>query len=988
MRKLKILLVLFCVAVVAAVVAIRTPAVQRAFLLRHMRKHFSDVRVGRVSIGSNLAKIKNIAFSCGDVEFNVPDITATWSLREFIFSGELKLRDVAVDGLFMNYMPRNDGGVSLKNTPPNAMVRNLCERIKNSLLHAYAVTSVFKHPKLPVPITMERLTVHGVIGLNEYIVIGATLEGTDFGPLNTSILKIDAGVDIGPGMDCKLKLQVDGEIKIFQEQDGLLSDIAVDINCKIFNQSGNALRTLNATFSSEVADAENLYKFTLSDATEGTSICCAKARLDKNEQKLFVESDQKLEASLLEEFSWKSTLPNVSIASRLSGEFEFESWNGMLKCSSETTFPHEMVNDFMPSLKSNLTMTADFVLRMKSGVLSINSFEAICNDSKDSLKILLYAVDPIIVWDKFSGYLAEKNIFNAGRSLMKIVVEDFNVKFLFRDKSRMKFEALATGQFDVFAKNGAFFVKSYEDTAMLLRDCSVSKLSKKYFDGLEISCGVNLSVSDKICIDFNNVSVKNRSGEEIFDGTVGIAYANADAAYSINCYSVTQMDKLCQLPFFPHDVAVNSGVFSGNISYGRTPDTTEINCDVKFKELKINGSKIPMEGECVASFYNSPEKISSDVDVNLSGEKLTSVHYALDGDKDYPSKTDLQFSMRGDAISIPDLMRIEKLLLGFLGTYGNRMLSHIEFMLSGESEEYFYADRASKKQVARWSDIGGHVAIGIGKIFASDSLEIDNFECLCSIGEDKIDLKTIDFYVAGSPFSLNAKLEYATGKQKNPYSFSASGKFDMLDIGKICTALDPSTDAIVEGSGRMSLQLSSAGDDVIGAAESVQWNLSIDCVDGILRLKNLLNDRWKIAMETMIANSNVAAFRDENFSPMAALLEESERVKYNTIKARISRDKKLDIVINSLSVNGPSVIVEASGKATYSRQPDWRDYPISIDAKIELAGRLREIIGRLGLITDRQRNSEYVQGPKVIIRGTMRRPHFSDAATTMHFPFR
>ncbi|MDR2737750.1 MAG: hypothetical protein LBB18_02295, partial [Puniceicoccales bacterium] len=103
LRNLFLFTVVFAVSFVAAV---RSPSVQKVVAVRYLKRHFSRVYLGRISVGATSAKIENLSLSLKNADFRVADCKISWSLKPLLVLRELKIEDVIADGVFISLHER------------------------------------------------------------------------------------------------------------------------------------------------------------------------------------------------------------------------------------------------------------------------------------------------------------------------------------------------------------------------------------------------------------------------------------------------------------------------------------------------------------------------------------------------------------------------------------------------------------------------------------------------------------------------------------------------------------------------------------------------------------------------------------------------------------------------------------------------------------------------------------------------------------------
>jgi hypothetical protein len=946
---------------------------------RYLARHFDEAYVDRISIGFHGAKIRKLALSAKSIDVRVVDFDVKWSLRDLILLHELKISDMYADKVFINYTRAEAAAKSGPKVPITGKgeYKDLQERLSKF----QSVIEFVKSPKFPLKTTIDHMKVNGLLSIDEYIIAEISLDGSGFAPLSAAIVDIKSDVAIGE--TTPMRLNFNGKAKIFQSSNASIEDIDFDCDCKLLDPTQQSRKTFNITSLYKVTPSESLYRLHIGNDERTSVLCNAEIKYQKDQQKLFIECEKLLDLTMF----GASILPQIVFDTRWSGEFEFQNWNGLLKGNGSCILGKNFIKTYLPSLKPDVSISGGIVLKMVNGTLVINSMETTCGDKDASWKIALFATNPVVIWNKDAGYLASKNIFNSGKSLCRVTVEKFNPKVFSTAKSADKIDTIISGQFDISSVDGCWNIKSSEKSLLKFDALTITQNSKKHIENVNVTCQAALNLGNTVQLTFSDIAVNETNGDEIAAGTVSFSFADNKRLNALDCYLVCRLDQLAQISWLAAGTPIKSGICSGHINFTQTSDSTAVQGNLNLKSFMLDDNSVPISGQCVVDFTHSNDDIKSNMELDISGQNDTSVFLTTNTfyENNTLDKPTLKFDLRGDTLSIPDLINLAKVPIGIFSTFStnrNTLSTKTKTIASAIEQNDASVQQEPKsslfKWIKKWLKGKGECLVSIKKLFFSDEGALDNVECLCYMTHDRVDLKTINFLLAESPFDLKATLKYFQDKIQDPYDFTLTSTFLMKDIGKICEGIKPSGEAVMEGTGRIDIQLASTGNDEWTTIRSGEGTIDISCSNGVLHLANFLNQKNRAILNAFEFSSGILSQANDHVANANFLMEEFQRLCYDSIRISIYRNKDLDILMKELNIFGPTIHVNASGSIAHARHKYFYNSPLSIDVKIGAAGKMGEIFDRLGLIASKPKNSQYMQGPRFNIRGTLVDPDFSD----------
>jgi hypothetical protein len=946
---------------------------------RYLVRYFDEVYVDRVSIGLNGAKIHKLALSAKNLDLRVVDFDAKWSPRDLILLHELKISDVNADKVFISYIRSEKAAKSNPKAP--VVGKDEHKNLQEQLAKFCGVIDFVKSPKFPLKATIDHMKINGLLSIDEYIIADITLDGSGFAPLSAAT--IDIRSDVAIGKTTPIHLNFNGKAKIFQSINASIEDMDFNCDCEVFNPTEQSKKMFNITSIYKMTASENLYRLHIRNREGTETLCNAEIKYQKDQRRLFIECEKSLDMIAF----GGSILPSIAFNARLSGEFEFQDWNGLLKGNGGCILGKNFTKAYLPSLRPNVSISGGVTLKMVNGTLVVNSMEAICEDKEDSWKIALSSTNPIVVWNKDAGYLASKNILNSGKSLCRLTVEKFSPTVfstaLSTEKSTGKIDTLISGQFDISSVDGYWMVKSSEKSLLKFDALTITKNSKKYIENVNVSCQAALNFGNTVQLAFSDIAINEINGNEVAAGSISFSFDNNNRFSALDCYAVCRLDQLMQNSWLTREIPIKSGICSGHVNFAQTSDLTAIQGSLNLKSFALNDKLVPINGRWIIDFTHANDNIKSNMELNVSGQGDTSMFLTIDtlhGNNAFAKPT-LKFDLRGDTLFIPDMINLAKIPMGVFSVSRNTLSDKTKSIASAmeQNDTSVQQERESPLfgGIKKWLKGNGECFVGIKKLFFPGEVVLDNAECLCYMTPNKIDLKTVNFLLAESPFNLKATLEYSENKTQNPYDFALSSTFYMKDIGKICKGINPSKEAMMEGTGKIDIELASQGKDEWTTIKSGQGTIDIACSNGALHLANFLNQKDRAILAVFGIASEIFSETDERIADVNFLMEEFQQLDYDTIQANIQRNEKLNILMRELNILGPTIHINASGSIAHMKYKHFYNSPLVIDVKINAAGRLGEIFDRLNLITHKPKSSKYMQGPRFNIEGTLVNPDFS-----------
>jgi hypothetical protein len=984
MKKLKFLFWL-CVVICLAILSLRIPYVQTYMVKRYLVRYFDEVYVDRVSIGFNGAKVHKLALSAKNLDLRVVDFDVKWSLQDLILLHELKISDLNADKVFINYTRSEETAKSVPKAP--IIGKNEYKNLQEQLVKFGGVINFIKSPKFPLKATIDHMKINGLLSIDEYIIAEITLDGSGFAPLSAAIVDIKS--DVAIGKTTPMHLNFNGRAKIFQSINASIEDMDFNCDCEVFNPTEQSKKMFSITSIYKATASENLYRLHIGNSEGTETICNTEIKYQKDQQRLSIECEKSFDMMAF----GGSILSPIALNARWSGEFEFQNWNGLLKGNVGCILGKNFTKNFLPSLEPNVSIAGGVVLKMVNGTLVVNSMEATGEDKEGSWKISLSSTNPIVIWNKDAGYLASKNILNSGKSLCRVTVEKFSPKVFSAKKTTEKIDALISGQFDISSLDGCWMVKSSEKSLLKFDALTITKNSKKYIENVDVSCQVALNFGNTAQLAFSDIAIGKTDGNEIAAGSVSLSFDNNRRLSALDCYVVCRLDQLMQISWLTEETPIKSGICSGHINFAQTSDSTSIQGNLNLKSFVLNDKSVPINGRWIIDFTRANDNIKSNMELDVTGQGDTSVFLTIDTlhRNNAFGKPTLRFDLRGDTLFIPDMVTLAAVPMDMLSTSRNALSAKTKAVAAAMEQNDASAPQERESPlfggIKKWLKGNGECFASIKKLFLPGAIVLDNAECLCYMTSNKVDLKTLNFLLAESPLDLKATLEYSENKTQNPYDFALSGTFYMKDIGKICKGINPSKEIMMEGTGKIDMELASQGNDEWTTIKSGQGTINIECSNGALHLANFLNQKNRAILSVFGLATEIFSETNEHIANANFLMEEFQQLYYDTIQVNIQRNEELNILMRELNILGPTIHVNASGSIAHTKYRYFYNSPLSIDVKINAAGKLGEILDRLNLITHKPKSSKYMQGPRFSINGTLVDPDFSDFTRILYPSF-
>ncbi|MDR1401991.1 MAG: hypothetical protein LBI81_03505 [Puniceicoccales bacterium] len=963
-----------------AVCVVLSPAFQKKIVIRHLDKYYSEVYLDKISVWPMTAKIRNLSVTTNNTTLMIEKCKIKWSLWNLIFFKQLKIKDVAMDVFIIYQPPTNDQRIS---------AGEIYKDLRSKIIAAFHAARFMKNPQLPLKTTINHIAINGLADISEFVTIDLTVDGSGFAPLGTAILDVKSTIHLGEGINVdqqSLKIDCNGQMKIFQSDEGLLSDMDSSYNLKMFTDSDQLAKTFHIGAFAKITESKNFYHMDVVDDKNENVICNADIKYDNGQKKLFIECTENFDTSLLPSVSEKHNFPKFETAIKLAGEFDPD--QGMLKSSGKIAIASNLIRELFPALKFpavnfDIFLSAEQTFKMSNGVLTLESFSGTCVDADDSFKILCSSVDPLVIWEKPSGFIIEDNIFNGNKNLLELEIEHSDPEIILGNFP-FKVDALIAGKFMVFSKAGTICVRSQKDP-LVLKNCTISKNSKKYLNNVDISCYANFEFGEKTRVAFNG-TLNTPEGNEICNGSINFASSKTKENFA-DCNLLLQLDQLHAVSLFPRDLPVKSGTCLGAVHLAQNNGVTDGEVNLKFTMLTLENDAIPINGESKIIFSCASDTLQASATLNAEGKHPTSAAATIDGTVNVNSgQINAKIDIKGDSLSLSEAADILKIPVGVFSRENARLISSTQdlFSVNKKSERGF--NLLGKAQSGYLKKINGQLTVELGKVFLGDFFRVDKLECYCSVTDSNVDLREISCFVAESPLKIEAKLEYLKHGSKQPYAFSLDGTFSMRDMEKICQLIDPSRPAVISGTGDISLQLMSEGDNIDETLESAQGSLNIECEHGVLRVSHLFPHIYQTVAGTIGTTSLLLGNGNSKIYYTGVLVNGLREIKYDNMKIRINRGQDLHISLDEFNVNGPKLRANANAKITCAnvKYKHFHNYPIIAGIEIEATDELGDAMNELGLTTQRLNNTKFVRMPKFVIRGTVGSPDYSDLTKILY----
>ncbi|MDR1413808.1 MAG: hypothetical protein LBI56_02635 [Puniceicoccales bacterium] len=981
-KHLKSILVLLLLTVASVIFVVMLPSFQKKMVLRRLNQHFMEVHLDKISVRPMTAEIHRFSIGTKNVIFRVENCKIKWSLWELIFFRQLKIKNVDMD-VFISYCkPTDESRISLNEA---------CADLRQKITAALHAAKFMKNSQLPLATTIKHMEIRGMIDIAENAIVELTVQGNDFAPLGTAIIDIKAIFSSQEDVYAEtqpLKINFDGEMKIFQSDTGLLSDAELHSTFKVFNNANELGGTFHMNALSKIAKEENIYHLDITSDQSKDAICKADAKYNNMQKKFFIEFAEQFDIRMLSDFFKEISLPKFETKLQFSGAFDFDTWDGEMKSSGELIIASNIVTKLFPGIKLppqnfDLLIFSEQILTMNDGLLALELFNGKIGNFENYPQILCNSTSSLPIWNNSSGFLFGNTIFNSGKNLAKVEVIGLNPKFVFNNMP-FDVDALISGKFTLASRDGVLHLQTSPDSPLIMENCTVAKKNKKYLKNINAQCHANLEFGKNMRIECNEISICDSSGEEICRGSIDFSSSQPNEN-TLDCYLACELDKLRTMPLLPKNPAIASGVCSGHVVLTTNNDSIKGKSDLKLKSYMLADESVPIDARSEIAFAYINDSIQANIALNATGKHTTSAVMDVAANTNVSSgQMDVKIAMRGDSISIPDVTTILKVPISLYRREMARMASGSDnlTLLLQKNERTSELEKVSPPPV--WSKINGEGSMDFGRIFLTNSFWIDKAECCCSLTESQIILKEIRCLIAESPLTVNAKLEHLGDLVNNPYILSVDSNFIIRDMGKIWQLVDPSHESAIDGSGDIFLHLTGEGNELEKILVTAQGNLEAECEHGTLHMARLLPHLYQ-NMAEIIGMATVIPGNSKGHS-VSILLNSLQNLDYDTIKLHANRGHDLHVSIDEFDISGPKVHITGSGEITHTdtKYKQLFNCPIIAGIEIEATGDLGNAMDDLGLITDKPSGTKFMHGPKFIIKGTLGSPDYSDLTKILY----
>ena len=765
-----------------------------------------------------------------------------------------------------------------------------------------------------------------------------------------------------------------------QSENATLDSVVIDSVCSYVGTHGSSEKILSAGLSIQKVRDESRYTLNIRDMCDNRDISTMEVIYDNANAKLYTDFKNTIKSSELRRLLTSRPWPKIDIDSRIHGEFDLGTSDGIMKISNNVYVTGETISKCFPDIRTSLSTMMDGVVRLKEGVVSLTSMNCMVNGSDGLIDMSASLSNPLPIWSKQEGHIIEQSLFNSKHDLLQLNINNFDIGSLFAKNSPFSIEATVHGKFSISSANGTFSVRSLSDVPMQLHGLTLTKKMKKICENVNLACGVVYhSDGQKSDIEVNDFVMTSANGEEAILGNWASSWDKDFKEVSAKSFIVAQLDKLSTWPLFPRNVFVKSGIYAGDFACQKSGNFTKITNTAKLRSYLAANQEKPINGTVTVDLQhtNITDKVMVDFDLQGIAESDAKVVVDLINDVHGAGQSG-NVEITGAAISIPDLIQVGNLGLNMVGMRGNNVVQKGMLLAKNATDNSQAMQRldvdGGAGEITLDSIPSMKVVVDVNTLSLSDTFVMNKLQSTAVTDSSKIEIKNLNFNLANAPFQLKSLLKCVP----NGYEFSMTAVCDIQDFGALSRLIWPGYAATIEGTGDFSLVLQGKESTMRDAIRLAKGSVSLNSRDGIIRPVMFLGPRKSSLIESIGAIGRLFGGTNDSLSKIGDFSRQLEAIEYDDINIEIVRKENLDIAFDRCTVTGPEILLEATGGVKYVKGKFPLQSPLAVDVALSAGGKLGAALEGVGLAFEQSDGSRYMSGPRFAVRGTLANPDFSD----------
>lgn len=274
--------------------------------------------------------------------------------------------------------------------------------------------------------------------------------------------------------------------------------------------------------------------------------------------------------------------------------------------------------------------------------------------------------------------------------------------------------------------------------------------------------------------------------------------------------------------------------------------------------------------------------------------------------------------------------------------------------------------------VPAWGGIRGRIGLDFERVEIHSGLAIDSMTTEIEFADGQVSIRDFDSTMGGGSFTGDATLGFDPGLAE---SYDLNGSWTGRGIQFESQGSTGMNSAVIEGRFDLDLSVHAKASDLHMIVDRLSGSAKVRGGPGVYRG---LSNHARSA--SSVAGFLGSLFQSENLRAVSELSIELAEIHYDTIEVEATQSAGEGLEVGRMLLQGPEVKLYGRGRITGSRPADLMMSPMRFDFNLGAKGRLADLLGAVGLVSEARRDWEgylFMSEP-FSVRGTPGNPDVSD----------
>ncbi|HCJ11540.1 MAG: hypothetical protein A2Y14_04045 [Verrucomicrobia bacterium GWF2_51_19] len=280
----------------------------------------------------------------------------------------------------------------------------------------------------------------------------------------------------------------------------------------------------------------------------------------------------------------------------------------------------------------------------------------------------------------------------------------------------------------------------------------------------------------------------------------------------------------------------------------------------------------------------------------------------------------------------------------------------------------------TKAPNAFWSQWKGKLSADIGRLIYKGMPVLTAFKAKLDVDADTLTLKPLQGTFLEAPFAVEASFGF---KQSDlPYTFHGEMVWNDIRMDSVYKHFLASS-PIFTGSVTCIANVSSSGIDLNDLSNNAHGNFKLTAKSGKITPLVNMNAGQQIGIGLL---STAGSILGNVFKPLGGLgdvVSYFKEIPYDNIRLDLNRDPGSDLVLKNITLEGPELYLQGTGKVVHQPKVPLLDQPLHVDARLDAKGEGAKVFSGLGILESAKNRYDYYIGPKFTLTGTINNPDYS-----------